>query len=184
MKRCVLLIVFLAFALAACGKKYVMTQPDLPPLAPPPPPERVVVPAEPEDAGRGGTTQTPNPSDTEKSLKDKSTNKPRTVPAPDTAKPPDVLPPAPPALVEPPKPQLQTADAGVQEREANHLLDQADGNRKKVNRDLLNADGKQQYDTATGFIRQARLAMTENNFGLALRLAKNAVTILAALANR
>ncbi len=182
MKRRALLVVFLAVVLSACGgKKRVVTEPHAPDLAPPPPPERVVVQQPAVDTGeQPGNVK-------EKQKTDKETN------AAGSAKPAKPAPPTPPPVVEPPPPPppeqkppspLQMGDPGDQKREADQLLVQAEKLKDKARQNAQSSAAKQQYDAAVSFIRLANQALAENNFSLGLRHAKNAVTILSALANR
>jgi uncharacterized protein YukE len=177
MKRHVVLVLFLACALAACGKKRVVTQPELPPLQPPPPPERVIAPPEPA-ATVGAEPQ--NPPEAQKTPRNTSGGRPKPA-VTEPPKPVELPPPAvPPTVVGQP---LQTPEAQTQENEANRLLEQAKSDRAKVPTGLK-GDAKEQFDTAVRFMEQADQALKDKNPSLALRLAKNAATIMAALANR
>jgi len=178
MKRHVLLIVFLACALAACGKKRVVTQPDLPPLQPPPPPERVIAPPEPVETG-GAEPQ--KPPEQERAPRNPAGSRPKPA-VTEPPKPVEPPPPAPPAVAEPPK-QLETAEAKKQGEEAKKLIDSAYADKKRVTPGTLTRDAREQYDAALRFITQAEQALNDNP-SLALRLAKNAATIMAALVNR
>ncbi len=187
MGRRALLIVCCVFALTACGTQRVVTQPELPPLAPPPPPPRVVAPPE--------TEEQPPATQPEPERKPPRRLVPRSdsgheVPKTETAKP---QPPAKPetATAPPPQPQqpstLQTLSPATQveqERKAKRLMAQASNDLRNVNYNGLNADGKGQYETAKRFIDQAQQALNERNWNLAVLVADKAATIASVLVGK
>jgi outer membrane biosynthesis protein TonB len=187
MVRRTLLVVFVAFALTACGKQRVATQPDLPALAPPPPPPRVVTPP---DADEQPPAQTPEPERKAPRRVPPKTDATRDnapkpePPKPQPAKPDTSTPPAPETQQ---KTTLQTKPPATQQemdRQARGLLAQASRDLGRIHYASLNVDGKGQYDTAKRFVEQAQQALTEQNFVLALSLADKAATIAAVLVGR
>ncbi len=185
MKRLALVLVAcIAMALGACAKPRVVTQPEVPPLAPPAPPPRVVAPPdteEPEPPAKTPDAPARRPARTVPRVE-----APHEAPKPEAEKPP-VKPPAPPAPVEPPGGAvLQTAPpstANQMEQAAVRLLNQAQADLGKVSRNNLNDDLKGQYDQAQRFIEQGRQALKEHNAVLASKLADKASTMAAAIAS-
>ncbi len=183
MRRALLLLCF-AFALTACGKQRVATQPDLPPLAPPPPPTRVVTPPETEEEppapapepDRKPPRRTPPKTDAARETTPPKTEPPKPAgpppPVRDETQPPTTLQTTPPAT------QLEMG------RKARGLIAQARHDLDQVKRGTLNADGRAQYDTARRFVEQADQALKEQNFVLALNLADKAATIAGVLVGR
>jgi hypothetical protein len=189
MVRRALLVVFVAFALIACAKQRVATQPDLPALAPPPPPPRVVTPP---DADEQPPAQAPEPErKTPRRVPPKTDATRDTAPKPEPPKP---QPPAKPDTSTPPardetqqRTTLQTTPPATQQemdRQARALLAQASRDLGRIPYGSLNADGKGQYDTAKRFVEQAQQALKEQNFVLALSLADKAATIATVLVGR
>jgi outer membrane biosynthesis protein TonB len=186
MGRRAVLVVVLAFALAACAKQRVVTQPDLPPLAPPPPPARVVAPPDTEEPPPE-TSPEPDrkPARRVAPKNDNTQNPPRveppkrdTPPKPDTPMPP--VDPVPPTTLQTAKPATQAE----MERQSRSLLAQAAHDLGRVHYGGLNVDGKSQYDTAKRFIEQAQQSLKEQNFVLARALADKAATIAGVLVGR
>jgi len=182
MGRRALLVVFCVFALTACASHRVVTQPDLPPLAPPPPPPRVVAPPEAEEQRPAAAPEPERKPVRRVAPKNEGTQNPPKVepPKPDT--------PTAPAREETQPPgTLQTTQPATQvemERQARGLLAQAGRDLGRVDYGGLNADSKGQYDTAKRFIAQAQQSLKEQNFVLALRLADKAATIAGVLVGR
>ena len=180
--RRALLVVFCVFALTACARHRVVTQPDLPPLAPPPPPPRVVAPPEVEEQPPAAAPEPERKPVRRAAPKNEGTQNPPKVepPKPDT--------PTAPAREETQPPgTLQTTQPATQvemERQARGLLAQAGRDLGRVDYGGLNADRKGQYDTAKRFIAQAQQSLKEQNFVLALRLADKAATIAGVLVGR
>jgi hypothetical protein len=183
MKRAAVVVLVGILALAGCAKPRVVTQPEMPPLAPPAPPPRVVAPPETEEPSPPAKTpETP--------ARRHDRPAPRPEPARDAQKTEASKPPAKPEIapvpVEPPAgPVLQTAppaDLNQMQRQAETLLNQAKSDLDRVNAKTLSPDLKGQYDTAQRFIEQGRQALKDQNPVLAVRLGDKASTIAAAIA--
>jgi hypothetical protein len=108
---------------------------------------------------------------------------------PKTPEPPKQEPPAtePPKAEEAPKPPtlLQTTPAtaeGEVERGIRATLTRAASDLNRVDAARLNADARQQYDTARSFIRQADAAVRTKNLVFAKNLADKAAVLAAQLA--
>ncbi len=188
MGRRALVAVFVAFALTACGRQRLVTQPDLPPLGPPPPPPRMVAPPDTKDRSPATAPETEPKPTGRTAAKDGGTPE-----RPSKAEPPKGETPAKPGTppgredAQRPAGTLQTMPPGTQaemDRQVQSLLAQATRDLGRVNYSVLNADGKGQYETARRFIEQAQQAVKEQNLTLALRLADNAATIASVLAGR
>ncbi len=185
MGRRAVLVVVLAFALAACAKQRVVTQPDLPPLAPPPPPARVVAPPDTEEPPPATAPEPDRKPARRVAPKNDNTQNPPKVEPPkrDTPKPDTPVPqvdPVPPTTLQTAKPATQAE----MERQSRSLLAQAAHDLGRVNYGGLNVDGKSQYDTAKRFIEQAQQSLKEQNFVLARALADKAATIAGVLVGR
>lgn len=181
MRRALVLACFV-FALSACGRQRVVTQPDLPPLAPPPPPARVVTPPEPQEQP---PTPAPEPDRKAPRRTPPKAEPPQAAPPkPEPAKP---VAPVPPRDESQPPTTLQTTPPAAQadmERQARGLIVQARRDLDQVKRGLLNPDGRGQYDAARRFVEQAEQALKEQNFVLAKSLADKAATIAAVLVGK
>jgi len=103
--------------------------------------------------------------------------------------------PAPTPAVEPPKPEeaprppttlqtMPTTAEGEVERSIHATLQRANTDLNRVDYRTLNADAKNQYDTAKGFIRQANEAIRAKNLLYAKNLADKAAAVAAQLAGR
>jgi hypothetical protein len=116
-------------------------------------------------------------------------------PPADQPKPPETT--TPPAEVvkvpeEPPKPAtppatLQTTPTQREvevERRVRTMLTQATNDLNRINYQALNADGRTQYDTAKGFVRQAEDALRAKNLPFASNLADKAAALAAQLGGR
>jgi hypothetical protein len=132
-------------------------------------PDRVRPPAPRAEAPRPPVDQQPKPPET-------------------TTAPPDVV----KAPEEPPKPAtppatLQTAPTQREvevERRVRTMLTQATNDLNRINYQALNADGRTQYDTAKGFVRQAEDALRAKNLPFASNLADKAAALAAQLGGR
>jgi outer membrane biosynthesis protein TonB len=186
MGRRALFVVFCVFALTACARHRVVTQPDLPLLAPPPP--RVVAPPETEEQPPAAAPEPGRKPVRRAAPKNEGTQNPPKVEPPKHDTPPKPDTPAAPAREETQPPgTLQTTQPATQvemERQARGLLAQAGRDLGRVDYNGLNADSKGQYDTAKRFIAQAQQSLKEQNFVLALRLADKAATIAGVLVGR
>jgi outer membrane biosynthesis protein TonB len=182
------LVLLSVLAATGCARAKAKTIPDAPPAldmpAPPPrdvettdtePPPPIALPQEP------ARSAPPRP-------------RPAT-PAPPRAESPRTEPPKPEAVPsegdqpkpeEPPKPPttLQTAPAEAEvdlERSIRDTLTRATNGLNRVDYRILDANGRSQYDTAKGFIRQADTAIRAKNLVFAKSLADKAATIASQL---
>jgi hypothetical protein len=185
--------VFLAAGAApACIRAHAKTVSEMP-LDMPKPPPRVVEATDPE-------TPQPVPLPGEPVRSNPARVRPPTpraeVPRPpaDQPKPPETTPPADvvKAPEEPPKPAtppatLQTTPTQREvevERRVRAMLTQATNDLSRINYQALNADGRTQYDTAKGFVRQAEDALRAKNLPFASNLADKAAALAAQLGGR
>jgi hypothetical protein len=191
-----LLVLFVlgAFAASGCSRATAKTSPDNPPLDTPAPPPRDVEPID---------TETPAPVPLPQ---EPARNAPRMRPAPapqqprenrtePKAEPPKPEPPPPPPAVEPPKPEeaprppttlqtMPTTAEGEVERSIHATLQRANADLNRVDYRTLNADARNQYDTAKSIIRQANEAIRAKNLLFAKNLADKAAALAAQLAGR
>lgn len=181
-------IILAAWTASGCLRASAKTVVDVPPLDMPPPPPRVVEAVE-------AAAPAPLP------LVEEPPRQPVVVPARPTppraeaarpeAKPPEPPAPEPPKVAEepakPPTP-LQTTPAaseGVVERSIRVVLAKASMDLNRVNFRALNADARNQYDTAKRFIQQADVELrTTRNLVFAQNLAEKAAALAAQLAGR
>lgn len=179
----------LALTVAGCTHAHAKTSPQSPPLDVPAPPPRDVEPVDDE-------TPPPVPLPQEPA---------RTAPARLRPTPPREQPQNPPAHTEPPKPEpapveppkpeeapkapatLQTMPTnaeGEAERAIRATLQRANGDLNRVDYRALNADARNQYDTAKRMVRQADEAMQAKNLVFAKNLADKAAALAVQLAGR
>jgi hypothetical protein len=191
--RIAFLFVLGAFAASGCSRATAKSSPDNPPLETPAPPPRDVEPID---------TETPAPVPLPQ---EPARNAPRLRPAPSSqqprenrTEPPKVEPPKPeppPAAAEPPKPEeaprppttlqtMPTTAEGEVERSIHATLQRANADLNRVDYRTLNADAKNQYDTAKSIIRQANEAIRAKNLLFAKNLADKAAALAAQLAGR
>ena len=191
--RIAFLFVLGAFAASGCSRATAKSSPDNPPLETPAPPPRDVEPID---------TETPAPVPLPQ---EPARNAPRLRPAPSSqqprenrTEPPKVEPPKPeppPAAPEPPKPEeaprppttlqtMPTTAEGEVERSIHATLQRANADLNRVDYRTLNADAKNQYDTAKSIIRQANEAIRAKNLLFAKNLADKAAALAAQLAGR
>ncbi|MGE5359228.1 MAG: hypothetical protein ACM3NQ_09435 [Bacteroidales bacterium] len=174
-------VLVLAIALAGCGKQRVVTEPDVPRLAPPAPPPRVVTPPEPEEPA-------PAAKPAEAPASKPSRQPARVVEPPRETPKPEVPPlPAKPEVTAPAQQALQTQLPVSQEeteKQIRALNDKAKTDLKNVTYQTLSKDAKGQYDQAQRFTKQADQALHERNYVLAQRLAEKAATIAGVLLGR
>jgi hypothetical protein len=176
---------------SGCARAKAKTAPDAPPLdmpAPPPrdvetteaePPAPVALPTEPARNApprpRPSTAQPPR------------TTEPREAPKPE-APTPVIETPKPPE--EPPKPPpstLQTTPAqaeGEVERTIRATLSKANADLSRIDYRVLNADARNQYDTAKSFMRQADSAIRAKNLVFAQTVAEKAAALAAQLGGK
>jgi hypothetical protein len=179
-------LVAIAPLAAACTHAQAKTTPDMPTLEMPAPPPRDVEPAE---------VDTPPPA-TLVTEPARDTPVRRPVTPPPRPEPPKAEPPRSEAPPEPPKPAeepvkppttLQTTPAtaeGEVERGIRASLQRANTDLGRVDYRLLNADARNQYDTAKRWIQQADEYIKTKNLVFAKNLAEKAATIAAQLAGR
>lgn len=179
----VLLIVCLAASLGAgCSRRVqVRVVPDALPLDVPLPPPRLVEAAEatpPEPL-----TLPPEPAQS-------APSRARTPPV--TTSPSDAAKPEPPKASEEPKATpatttlrtTPTREEGELERRIGGLLIEATSHLNRTDYSRLNADGRNQYDSAKAFVRQAEEALRIRNLVFASYLADKAATLAVQLRGR
>jgi hypothetical protein len=180
----------IAGSVAACAHGEAKTIVELPPLAMPEAPPRVVEATEPQQPpmvslpDEPRTTLGPRPS-----APAQRTETPRPVEPPkadqvatDPGKPAEE-----PAKVSPPPTGLQTTSTqreGEVERRVRVLVAQATNDLNRVNYQALNADARNQYDTAKRFATQAEEALRARNLVFASNLADKAAALAAQLLGR
>jgi outer membrane biosynthesis protein TonB len=181
-------IVLAAWTASGCLRASAKTVVDVPPLDMPPPPPRVVETVE-------ASAPAPLP------LVEEPPRQPVVVPprpAPpraEAARPPEAKPEPPPAEApktaeEPAKPPtpLQTTPAAEEvevERTIRGVLTKAATDLNRVNFRALNAEARNQYDTAKRFMQQADMELrTTRNLVFAQNLADKAAALAAQLAGR
>jgi hypothetical protein len=165
---------------AGCTKTRAQTVPDGPPLAMPPPPSRVFAPLEEEplvsspvaDASPAPAPRVPPP-----------TPPARRTPAPEPEKPAS---PAPTPAVEAPR-ELRAATQPADpefERRITEMIRTATRDLNRVDYRGLTRGGREQYDSAKGFIDEAEKALTARNFIYAQTAADKAAKLAAELLGR
>jgi hypothetical protein len=70
-----------------------------------------------------------------------------------------------------------TTDAPSTEQRTRELLTDADSSLKRVRRQDLGAQAREQYDTVVGYIRTAQQALQLKNYSYAQQLATKAATL-------
>jgi hypothetical protein len=177
--------IFGALLASGCMKAQAKTVPQVPLDMPAPPPRVVEVsdPASPpivpfpEEPVRS-TPPLPRPTPPQRTESRPPEPTPD-IPA-DTAKTDEV--PKPPA-----SPTLQTVPAQQEteaERKIRAILGQAANDLNRINVQSLNADARQQFETARGFVRQAEDALRAKNLVFASNLAEKASALAAQLVGR
>jgi hypothetical protein len=179
---------------SGCAKARAKTMPDAPLDMPLPPPREVAAPEEAEApppvplATEPARTRPPRPRPSPAPPREQPPAQPR--PEPPKQEPPraETPPPEVRPTEEPHTPTtLQTTPAtaeGVVERTVRTTLTRATNDLNRIDYRGLNADARQQYDTAKRFIRQAEDAVKTKNLVYAKNLADKAVVIAAQLAGR
>jgi hypothetical protein len=174
---------------AACAHGQAKTIAELPPLQMPEPPPRVVEPAEPQPTPVVALPDEPRINLPPRPATPQRTDTPRPEPpktdsaAPanaDQARPPEDNP-------RPNAPTLQTTPTqreGEVERRVRILIAQAMNDLNRVNYQALNADARNQYDTAKRFAIQAEEAVRARNLVFASNLADKAAALAAQLLGR
>ena len=183
--------VFLLTAVSGCTRAHAKTVPQTPDAALdiPAPPDRDVQatevqepppPEPPTPAPESPRTQPPRPRPAPAREQPRPTE-PKPEPAAEAPKPVEEAPRTPPAST------LQTTPAtaeGELERGVRATLTRATNELNRIDYRVLNADAKDQYDTAKRFIRQADDAVKAKNLVFAKNLADKAATIADQLAGR
>lgn len=178
-------VCIVAVLAAGCSRPQARTIPDMPPLDVPLPPPRLVEAAE---------TQPPEPVTLAAEPARSIPPRPRPTPSPQQqgdASRPEPSKPEPSRPTEEPKTPAATTlrttpteqEAEV-ERRIRGLLLEATGNLSRIDYGRLNADAKDQYDSARGFVRQAEDALRGRNLVFASYLADKAATLAAQLRGR
>jgi hypothetical protein len=181
-RRALWLLAGMALLSTGCMRGQARTLPQAPlnvPAAPPrvvevvEPPESLIIslPEEPV------TSPPPRPRLTPTPRPDRQNAEPR--PEPEVPRPAEEA--------AKPTPSLQTAPAqqeGEAERRIRLLLAQATGDLNRINMQTLNADARQQFDTARRFVTQAEEALRSRNLVFATNLADKAAALASQLANR
>jgi hypothetical protein len=174
-------------AVGGCLHGAAKTAADLPPLAVPAPPPRVVEVVEVQPPAPIPLVEEPQrqpippppPRPTPRAEAAKPEAKPEQAPAADAAKSEE--PPKPP-------PTLQTTPAAAEgevERKIRGIMAKASSDLNRVNAQALNADARNQYDTAKSFLRQADAELkTTRNLVFAANLAEKAAALALQLAGR
>ena len=183
--RCSLFVVASAAA-ASCAHAQAKTVIDLPPLEMPSAPPRVVEANEPQPPAVIALPDEAPP-----------TIRTRPAPAPRAETPRQPEPPRVEATTEPPKPvdepkpapptTLQTAPTqreAEMERRVRGLIARATADLGRVAYQSLNADARNQYDTARRFATQAEDALKAHNVVFANNLADKAAALAAQLSGR
>ena len=183
----------LAGALSGCAKARAHTEPDLPPLAVPVPPERSLPPLEggPIEAAVPAAPQPPPPA--------RPAPRPRTEPrngdtlaradaaAVDPARAETAADASPPPEEPATAPTLRLMPGGespASEERVRQQISRAQQDLTHVDYKALNADAREQYDTAKRFVAVAEQAIKDRNLIFAQTLADKAATIAAVLLRR
>lgn len=177
--RVVTLVCVLAVAgfAAGCAKARAAETPAMPTLAPPDAPPRVVAEYEPDPPLPAAPVPTEAVTPPSRPTRPPRREAPRVEPVEEPAPPAPATPaPAPPHLT------LQTPAASAQaEQSVRGLLARAARDLGRVDYQMLDADGKAQYDTARRFMQQADEALKVRNVRFAGTLADKAATMAAVL---
>jgi hypothetical protein len=183
-------IAFLGVAATSCAHGQAKTIAELPPLAMPEAPPRVVEPAEPQppavvalpDEPR---TNLPRPAPAQRPDSPRAAEPAKTDPATSTATEPARPPEETPRANAPTTLQTTpTQREGEVERRVRILIAQAMNDLNRVNYQALNADARNQYDTAKRFAIQAEEAVRARNLVFASNLADKAAALAAQLLGR
>jgi hypothetical protein len=182
----------LAVALSGCATARAHTAPDLPPLAVPSPPERALPPLEggPIEAAVPAAPQPPpaRPAARPRSEPRNGDTLARADaaavdPAPAEVAPDASRPPEEPAAA----PTLRLMPGGespASEERVRQQISRAQQDLTHVDYKALNADAREQYDTAKRFVAVAEQAIKDRNLIFAQTLADKAATIAAVLLRR
>jgi hypothetical protein len=188
MSKTLWMLLLMAPLAAGCRHAQAKTLPETPALEMPSPPPRDVEPIEVEAPPPVGLPTEPahnpparpRPSPPPPRIEPKAPEPPKIeIPAVEAPKPPE----------EPPKPQttLQMTPAtaeGDVERTIRSALQRATADLNRVDYRALNADARNQYDTAKRWVQQADENIKTKNLVFAKSIAEKAATIAAQLAGR
>ncbi len=177
-----------ALGLSGCAHARAKTPSDTPPLAVPAPPPRSVEPgsdeapapmALPEEPARHAPPAGSGAPPKREPARQEKIDLPKVEAPPEAPKPAE----------EAPKPAttLQTTPTGAEgqlERSIRDLLNRASGDLSHIDYRVLNADARQQYDTAKRFIAQAEDALRAKNLVFAKTVADKAAALAAQLAGK
>jgi len=185
-------VLLAALEAPACIRAHAKTNAEMP-LDMPKPPPRVVEANDPETPqpvplpgepvrSNPGRVRPPAPrAEVPRAPADQQPKPPEPPPA-DVVKVPEEAPkPAPPPAT------LQTASSQREvevERRVRTMLTQATNDLSRINYQALSADGRTQYDTAKGFVRQAEEALRAKNLPFASNLADKAAALAGQLGGR
>ena len=187
-----LLAAVLAAASSGCAKARAHATPELPPLAVPAPPARTLPPLEggPIEAAVPAAPQPPPPA--------RPAARPRSEPrngdalaradaAADAARvdvPPDAPRPAEEPAAAPTLRLMPGGELPASEDRVRQQIVRAQQDLNNVDYKALNADAREQYDTAKRFVAVAEQAIKDRNLIFAQTLADKAATIAAVLLRR
>ncbi|MGE0449512.1 MAG: hypothetical protein AB7Q29_08010 [Vicinamibacterales bacterium] len=183
---CVCLLLGCAGA-AACAHGQAKALAEMPPLDMPAPPPRLVEVVEPPEQPVAAAPEVPSavvnpPAPPAERRAPRSPEPARQEPVPtDAAKPSDESPKSSPATT------LQTTPMGREgevERRIRGLIVQATNHLNRVNYQALNANARNQYDTAKRFAVQAEEALQARNLVYASNLADKAAALASQLPTR
>ena len=189
--KSILCAALIALAAAGCARAHAKTSPPSPPLEVPEPPPRAVestdaeapppIPLPQEPARNAPARPRPQPprEQTRPATEPPKTEPPKAeAPAAETPKPEE--PPKPPTTLQ----TIPTNAEGDVERAIKATLQRANGDLSRVDYRALNADARNQYDTAKRIMRQAEDAARTKNLVFAKNLADKAAALAAQLAGR
>lgn len=178
-------IALLTAGVSACAHAKAATVAELPPLDMPSPPPRVVEAAEPQQppliALPGGPSSIERPAPPPRAESPRSAEPARPEAPVEAAKPAEETPRPSPATT------LQTTPTqreGEMERRIRILIAQAFNDLNRVNYQALNANARNQYDTAKRFAIQAEESLQARNLVFASNLADKAAALAAQLQGR
>jgi len=185
-------VILAALEAPACIRAHAKTTAELP-LDMPKPPPRVVEandPETPQPVPLPGEPVRSNPArvrppapraEVPRPPADQQPKPPEPPPA-DVVKAPEEAPkPAPPPATLQTTPTQREVEV---ERRVRTMLTQATNDLNRINYQALSADGRTQYDTAKGFVRQAEEALRAKNLPFASNLADKAAALAGQLGGR
>ncbi|HEX3644323.1 MAG TPA: hypothetical protein VHT95_01880 [Vicinamibacterales bacterium] len=187
MSKTLWILVLMAPLAAGCRHAQAKTSPETPALEMPSPPPREVEPMEVEVPPPVGLVTEPAHNQPARPRPSPPPTRVEPKPEPPKVETPAVEAPKPPE--EPPKPQttLQMTPAtaeGDVERAIRAALQRASADLNRVDYRALNADARNQYDTAKRWVQQADENIRTKNLVFARSIAEKAAAIAAQLAGR